>query len=149
MKALMILRKWNDDEGVGETVRKIKENLEKNGWKVDTLSRINDLHMDSLSSSMGTLKEAIRKKDQEENYDVIYTHDWSIAFPLLIPEKVFVEKHYCFFHDIQPGGKSKVFQRIVGNMLGKKLLVKTEALKKKFPKATLSPDGMIKFTGSE
>src|SRR3989338_6831968 len=146
MKILIVLRKWNDNEGVGNDVKKIKEKFELKGHKVDIISREDDLNITSLSGSMGSLKETIRRKDEVENYDIIYTQDWSIAFPLLIPIRIFKEKHYCLFHKIQGEGdngeNSGIFQRIVGNMLGEKLLVKTESLKKMFPKAIFSPDGI-------
>jgi len=65
--------------------------------------------------------------------------------PLLIPSKVLFEKHYCLFHDIEPSTQSKIFQRIVGNMLGNKLVVKTKELKEKFPKSHLSENGTLKL----
>ena len=141
-KILIVLRKWEDEEGVGKAVKNIKEGLEKKGWKVDAVSREDDLKINSMSASMGPLKEFIKVKDEAENYDVIYTQDWSLAFPLLFPKKVFKEKHFCFFHNIQPGENTKVFQKIVGNMLGEKLVVRTEELKEKFPKSTLASDGV-------
>jgi len=142
MKILIVLKNWENEEGVGESVRKIKQDLEKKGWTVDTISRENDLHINSLSGSMGSLKEIIREKDEKENYDLIYTQDWSIAFPILFPKRFFQEKHFCFFHGKQDGESSKIFQKIVGNMMGERLIVKNEELKKMFPKSTLVPSGI-------
>ncbi len=143
MKILLVYRTEKDK--TGKTVKEIKERLEKIGQKVELLSREDDLNMNSLSSSMGSLSAAIEKKNKENNYDIIYTHDWSIAMPLLIPSRVLSEKHYCLFHDIEPSGaKSRILQRIVGNMMGEKLLVKTKELSDKFPKAVFSSDGITK-----
>lgn len=142
MKILIVLRK--KDGGSWEVVENLRRKLEKLNHKVDIVSRHEDLGITSLSSSMGSLKEAIKRKEDKENYDVIYTQDWSIAFPLLIPNKVFENKHYCFFHNTEPKGQSKIFQRIVGNMMGDKLIVRTDQLKKIFPKSTLSTDGIKK-----
>ena len=80
MKILIVLRKWEDKEGVGKTVKKIKEKLQKQGHIVETLSREDDLGITSLSNSTGPLREFILIKNKKEDYDIIYTHDWSIAF---------------------------------------------------------------------
>lgn len=143
MKILVVLRKWEDDSG--KIVEDVKKNLERKGHQVETISREDDLKLFSLSGSMGSLKEFIIVKDKKENYDIIYTQDWSIAFPLLFPKKVLKNKHFCFFHEVQEGENSKVFQKIVGNMMGRKLIVKTEELKKRFPKAILASDGIVEF----
>jgi len=141
MKILIVLRKWKDDEGVGKTVRDIKENLEKQSHNVETLSREDDLKISSLSGSMNALREFIKVKDEKGNYDMIYTQDWSIAFPLLFPSRIFKKKHFCLFHDIQPGENSKIFQKIAGNILSRNLISKNEKLKDKFSKSILSRDG--------
>ena len=140
MKILIVFRKKKEESW--DIVMSVKQKLEEKGHNVDLLSREDDLGIDSLSGSMGTLKEAIKRRDKEKNYDVIYTQDWSMAFPLLIPERVFEKKHFCFFHNVQEEGNSRIFQRIVGNMLGGNLLVRKEELKKKFPKSILAFDGI-------
>lgn len=145
MKILIISRRKKDN--VGDFSKLLKNKLIERGNKVEIFSREEDLNLPDLSSSMGGLKEFVKKKDVEENYDIIYTFDWSIAFPLLFPLKVFKEKHFCFFYDIEPSdGKSKVLQKITANMLGDHLIVRTKELKKKFPKAKLSEDGLIDFS---
>jgi hypothetical protein len=139
MKILILDRKKEDV--IGEEVEKIKKRLEEKGHEVDTLSREEDLELPSLSSSMGSLGRIVLKK--EKDYDMIYTQDWSLAFPLLVPKKVLFEKHYCLFHNIEPSGaKSKILQKIAGNMLGDHLVVKTKELKDKFKKAFFSEDGI-------
>lgn len=141
MKILIIHRTENDS--VGEYVKKISQDLKKKGHEVLVVSRNEDLNLQTLSSSMDGLKGFIMKKDEKENYDIIYTHDWSVAFPLVFPTKILFKKHYCLFHDVEPSGaKSKILQKIVGNLMGNHLLVKTEELKKKFPTATFSKDGL-------
>ena len=140
MKILVVYR--TEKDFVGKSVKNIAESLKKQGHEVDLVSRNEDLNFETLSSSMEGLKGFILKINEKENYDIIYTQDWSIAMPLLIPSKVLFEKHYCLFHDIEPSSKSKIFQKIVGNMLGNKLLVKTKELKEKFPKAIPSKNGL-------
>ena len=109
---------------------------------MDLLSREEDLGLYSLSSSMDSLKESVKKMDDSKKYDLIYTQDWSIAFPLIIPLKCLFEKHFCFFHNIEKTGKSKIFQKIVGNIMGEKLVVRTKELKEKFPLSSLSENGL-------
>lgn len=142
MKILVIYR--TEKDATGASVKEIVDNLRKKGHNVKTVSRNEDLNFPTLSSSMDGLKEFVIKKGELENYDVIYTHDWSIAFPLLFPTKILFEKHYCLFHDTEENGgaQSKIMQKITGNLLGNHLFVKKEDLKKKFPKAILSKDGL-------
>jgi len=136
MKILMIYRRKGDS--VWDFAKSVKEELEKKGNQVDFFSRDGDLNMPDLSSSMGSLKEFVKKKDAEEDYGQIYTFDWSIAFPLLFPTKTLKEKHFCFFYDFEPNsGRSKVLQKITANMLGEHLIVRTPKLKEKFRKAVL------------
>lgn len=141
MKILIVFRKKEGE--AWEIIKNLAQNFEKLGHEVEMFSREEDLGINSLSDSMGPLKEAIRKKNAEKNYDMIYTQDWSIAMPLLIPERVFEDKHYSFFHNIQNGAKSKILQKIVGKMLGGKLVTRTEELKKQFPKSALVSDGIF------
>ena len=143
MKILIVFRR--KERIIWESIKQMEKKLVKLGHNVDLLSREEDLNMNSLSSSMGGLSVAIEKKDKENNYGIIYTQDWSIAMPLLLPTKTLFEKHYCLFHDVEPSGaKSRVLQRIVGNMMGTKLVVKTKELKEKFPGAIFSEDGISK-----
>lgn len=141
MKILIVYR--TEKDAVGKAVKEIAEKLKKKGYNVDLVSRNEDLSLQTLSSSMDGLKGFIIKMNEKENYDLIYTQDWSIAFPLVFPTKVLFEKHYCLFHDVEPSGAhSKVLQKITGNLLGDHLLVKTDELLGKFSKAKLSEDGL-------
>ena len=141
MKILLLARKMDGD--IGKFITSLKEKLIEKGNEVDLVSREEDLGIPSLSGSMGTLGRAVMKKDKENNYDIIYTHDWSLAFPLLVPKKILFEKHFCLFHDVEPSGaKSRILQKIAGNMLGDHLVVKTKELKDKFQKAFFSEKGI-------
>lgn len=60
MKVLIVSRRKNDESwGISEN---IKQALEDKGNTAHLISREDDLGLNSLSSSMGSLKEAIRKK---------------------------------------------------------------------------------------
>ena len=116
MKILIVYRRKEKDSW--ESIKGIWEKLKELGHEVEILSREEDLNMDSLSSSMNSLGKIVEKMDKERNYDVIYTQDWSIAFPLLIPSKILFGKHYCIFHNFEASGaQSKIMQKITGNML--------------------------------
>ena len=50
-----------------------------------SLSREGDLKIYSLWKSIFPIRKRIKKLMKKENYDIIYTQDWSFAFPLLFP----------------------------------------------------------------
>ena len=136
MKILILFTKYKG--GVGSVVKNIQKELEKKGHKVDAISRDDDLKM-SFWKSLPKLRKLVKKR--AEKYDIIYTQDWSIAFPLLYPFEIAREKHFCCFHGIQPG-KARILQRKVGEKLGNKLIVVGDGLKKMFPKARLNYNGV-------
>lgn len=141
MKILIIYR--TEKDSVGRSVKEMAEKLIKSGHEVDLVSRNDDLNLQTLSGSMDALKGFIIREDQKEKYDIVYTQDWSIAFPLVFPSKILFEKHYSLFHDVEPSGaQSKVMQKITGNLMGNHLFVKTEELKKKFSSSKISKDGL-------
>lgn len=141
MKILLIYR-TNEDE-TGKSMKVLKEALEKKGHSVRAVSRNEDLGLPSLTSSMDALKNFVINEDKKENYDIVYTQDWSIAFPLVFPSKVLFDKHYCLFHGTEEkGAQSRIMQKIAGNLMGEHLFVKTEELKKKFSKAIFSKEGL-------
>ncbi len=139
---ILILYRTNKDS-TGKFLKSLEKNLVKGRHKVKMVSRNENLHMPSLSSSIRGIKDFVSKEVDENKYDLIYTQDWSIAFPLLFPSKILFDKHYCLFHSVEETrAQSKIMQKITGNLLGNHLLVRTEELKKKFSKATRSEDGM-------
>lgn len=135
-KALMIIRRKGDE--VSKFAEEVTKRLSERGYKVDLFSREEDLGFLDLSSSMRGLRDFVKKKMNEENYEKIYTFDWSLAFPLLFPSGIFKDKHFCFFYDFEPrGGRSKILQKITAGMLGDHLVVKNNKLKEKFRKAKI------------
>ncbi len=151
MKILIVLRKLRG--GVGRANTEMAESLRKLGHKVDILSREDDLKIYSLFPSIFPLRKKIKQLMKKENYDIIYTQDYTIAFPLLFPNKIFWKKHFCCFCGIKTKknidffkGRYKLkffysfhilLQRITAKKMGKKLVVIGDKLKKTFPKATL------------
>ena len=123
--------------GHGTVVRGLKKELEKRGHKVDLLSR--EDHFKVYSFSPMVIREAVRRI--EDRYDIIYTHDWSLALSLLFPIPVCSKKHYSLFHGHQPN-KLRFIQTLVGKFMGKKLFVVGDTLKERFPKATLVYNGV-------
>ncbi|MEX0919949.1 MAG: glycosyltransferase [Candidatus Pacearchaeota archaeon] len=141
MKILIILRKLKG--GVGRANTEIANALRKKGHKVDILSREDDLKIYSLAKSIFPLRRKIRKLMKEKNYDIIYTQDYSMAIPLLFPRPIFWKKHFCCFCGtkkwIQPDaftGHHRIIQKIVGVMMGRKLVSIGDGIHKRFPKST-------------
>ena len=73
---------------------------------------------------------------KEKNYDIIYTQDWNMAFPLLFPYPIFKRNHFCFFHATQKG-KGFFIQFLVGSLIGKRLLTGDIRNNKRYKKSTL------------
>ena len=137
MKILILLKKWPG--GVGTVIRNVKKELEKRGYEVKTISREEDLGINSLVKSIFPLRKKVKQIMKKENYDILYTQDWSIAFPLLFPYTLFSKKHFCVFHGTQ-FGPLKILQKTVGNFMGKKLIVADSLNKKRFPRSYLIPN---------
>jgi glycosyltransferase involved in cell wall biosynthesis len=151
MKILIVLRKLKG--GVGRANTEMAESLRKLGHKVDILSREDDLKIYSLFPSIFPLRKKIKQLMKKKNYDIIYTQDYTIAIPLLFPNKIFWKKHFCCFCGIKTKenidffkGRYKLkffynfhilLQRLTAKKMGKKLVVIGDKLKKTFPKATL------------
>lgn len=138
MKILIFLKKWAG--GVGGGVKNIKKELEKLGHEVITISREEDLKIFSAKEFLKSRKEYI-KIIKRENPDIIYTQDWSIALPLLIPFPTYYNRHFCCFHGNQ-FGKIAIAQDFVGFVMGKHLICMAPSIKKRFPKANLNYCGV-------
>lgn len=134
MKILMIFIRWPG--GVGEVIRNISKEFRKLGHEVDVISREDDIGLYSLASSIFPLRKRIKKLMKEKRYDIIYAHDWSMAFPLLFPYRIFKKKFFCIFYGNQMG-LTRSFQKIVGKIMGNHLIVVGDLNKKKFLKAHL------------
>jgi len=139
MKILILLSRWAG--GVGTVVKGIKKELEKKGHQVDIISRKEDLGFDTLLPSLLPLRKFLVKKMKEEEYDIIYTQDWSLVLPFLIPYPIFGRKQYCCFHGNQPT-VTRAFQNLVGNYLGDHLIVVGDSLKERFPNSMLVHNGV-------
>ena len=132
MKILMLFLRWPG--GVGEVIRNISKEFKKIGHEIDVISREDDLKIKSLIPSIFPIRKKIRNLMKEKKYDIIYTNDWSMAFPLLFPKKMFQKKHLCIFYGNQMGF-TKIFQETIGKIMGDHLIVVGNLNKKKFPKS--------------
>ncbi|MEX0932609.1 MAG: glycosyltransferase [Candidatus Pacearchaeota archaeon] len=139
MKILIILKKWSG--GVGVVVKNIKKELEKRGHYVKVISREEDLKIYSLAKSIFPIRKKIVSLMKKENFDVIYTQDWSLAFSFIFPFRIFKKKHFTCFHGNQLG-KTKAMQKIIGKSMGKNLVVVGDSLKRRFPKSNLIYNGV-------
>lgn len=131
MKILILFKKW--EGGVGTVIKYFIKWMERRGHELKVISREDDLKIYSLAKSIFPIRKKVQQLMEEENFDVIFTNDWSSAFPLLFPFPLFKERHFCLFHGVQPFGVARLLQIMVGNLMGKRLLV--DLSKKYFPKA--------------
>jgi len=139
MRILILLKTWPG--GVGTVIKNISKELEKRGHKVKIISREEDLEIDSFVKSISPIRKKVKQLMKKENYDIIYTQDWSLAFPLIFPYPIFRKQHFCMFHGNQPGW-ARIFQNIIGSIMGRKLLVVGDGLKRRFPKSNLIYNGV-------
>jgi len=135
MKILILTIKLQG--GVGVVIYNIHKFLEKKGHEVEVISRNEDLG--KLNMPMSILK--IRKLVREKNFDIVYTHDWSMALPLLFPFPLYIKKHFCCFHGNQRS-IARIPQFFVGKLIGKRLLVVGDSLHKRFPRSKILYNGV-------
>ncbi len=139
MKTLILLKKW--EGGVGRVVVEVKEELERRGHYVKTISREEDMKIYSLKNSIFPLRKRVKQLMKKENYYIIYTQDWSMALPLIMPYKIHKKKHYCCFHGIEPK-KNRIFQKIVGKKMKQYLIAVSSKNHKTFKKSHYVPNGV-------
>ena len=137
MKILILLKKWSG--GVGGGIKNISKEFKTLGYEVKIISREEDLKCFSFIKSFKITRKVLDKVAKD--YDIIYTQDWSLAFPLIFPSVKYRSKHYCVFHGNQVGS-GRIFQNIVGMIMGKKLLVMAPSLKKRFKNSTINYCGV-------
>lgn len=129
MKILIFLLRWKG--GVGTVVNSVKKELEKRGHEVICISREDDLRFFSSKNVLRLRKKYIDVINKESP-DVIYTQDWSMALPLVFPFRLYKQKHFCCFHGNQLG-KTNLLQKVIGLILGQKLIVVGDSLRGRFP----------------
>ena len=139
MKILIILLKW--EGGVGTVIKNISNILKNKGHKVDIFSREDDLKSNSFINSIFKIRNFVKNKMKENNYDIIYTQDWSIGFPLIFPFPIFKNKHYCCFHG-NSVSKGKLFQNFVGNYMKEKIIVVGDSIKLRFKNSNIVYNGV-------
>ena len=137
MKILILLKKWPG--GVGGGVKNVIKELEKLGHQVNVIAREEDFKIYSFLKSIFIIRKII--KDKGESCEIIYTHDWSLAFPLFFPLPIYRKKHFSMFHGNQIG-IGGFLQYLVAKLLGGHLLVMAPSLKKRFPWANINYCGV-------
>jgi len=140
MKILIVLIRFAG--GLGRSNIEIKRRLTKRGHLVDILSREDDLKIYNFVPSIFPLRKKIKQLMKKNNYDIIYTQDYSTNLPLLLPFPLFWKKHFSCFCGTKTWGIHKLVQYIVGMIMNKKLVVVCNELKKRFPKSTLIHRGI-------
>lgn len=131
MKILIIIQRWYGGQGV--VGKNLKEEIEKIGHKVKIISREEDLKAFGFLKGIKQIRKAIKKED----YDILYTQDWSITLSSLG-----FKKHFACFHGQEYSKASKILQKITGKIMGKRLVVVGDKLKQLFPKSNLIYNGI-------
>ena len=129
-KILFVITKW--EGGVGRYVMETTKEIRKRGFDVKVISRDNDIGTGFLGSFL-KLRHAVK----HEKYDFLFTNDWSTALPLLG-----IKNHYCIFHGYSPNFPANVLQNLVYNVIGKRVIVVGDMLKRKYPKSKLIYEGV-------
>lgn len=119
--------------GVGRVISSLEPELNKLGHTLKIISREDDLKSFSLVGSIIKMNKDIKKRD----YDVLLTNDWSIALPFLLRRN-----HFSIFHGAEDKKSSIRFQKLVGNLMGRNLMVVSFNMLKKFKKASLTENGV-------
>lgn len=140
MKILIMVKKW--EGGVGVATKSIIKELKRKGHVIKTISREDDLKIYSFSSSIIKLRNAVKREMRENDYDIIYTRDWSMAFPLIFPYPIFKKKHYCGFGGLEKKLFSRLLWNITGIVLGKRLICYGDTVKSKMKKANKITNGI-------
>jgi len=91
MKILILLKK--EAGGVGSVIKYVAKEFRRREHIVDIISREDDMKIFSLIKSIFPIRKKIKNLMKKERYDIIYTQDWSLAFPLLFPTRLFKNKH--------------------------------------------------------
>jgi len=125
MRILMMIIRWQG--GHGTVARGLKKELEKRGHEVHVASK----------EHIHSIREWI--KINGSGFDIIYTFDWSMALRIY---PLFNKKHYCLFHGHNPTQPGRFLQTLIGKLMGKKLFVVGDTLKKRFPKSNLVYNGV-------
>ena len=119
--------------GVGRVISSLEPELNKLGHTLEVVSREDDLNCFSLVDSIKKMNKDIKKRD----YDILLTNDWSIALPFL-----FKRNHFSLFHGAEDRKLSNTFQKLVGNIIGRNLMVVGSKMSRTLPKATLTENGI-------
>jgi len=119
--------------GVGRVLETLEPELNKLGHQLEVVSREDDLKCFSLKSSIVKMNKDIKGRD----YDVLLTNDWSITLPFLHKKN-----HFALFHGIELVKTSVILQRIVGRIMGSRLMVVGPVIHNIFPKSNLTENGI-------
>ncbi|BBL45437.1 glycosyl transferase group 1 [Nanobdella aerobiophila] len=123
--------------GVNIHIEYVKKELEKRGTEVDVITRNEDLKLPSFISSYRKLKELYEKWSKE--YDIIHAHDWSIAYPAV---KANIKNLIVTLHGSPANPLAKYFEDHIVKKLGKRVVVISPKMLKKYPETTYIPNGV-------
>jgi glycosyltransferase involved in cell wall biosynthesis len=135
MKVLMVHK--TSKGGVAVHVKEVARELRKMGIEVKEISRNEDLGITSFVKSYFKMRELFKKWSRE--YDIIHTHDWSIAYPAI---KAKIKNLVATFHAFPTNFIANYFQTYVIRKLKSRAIVVSPRMKKYYVEATCIPNGV-------
>jgi len=123
--------------GVSIHVKEVSRELKKMGFRVDEITRNEDLRLTSFFTSYHRMKLLFKKLSRK--YDVIHCHDWSIAYPAL---KASIKNLVATFHAFPTNPVAKIFEDYCINQLSFRAIVISPRMKRIYNNATLIPNGV-------
>ena len=136
MKILIVILRHKG--GVGNANRELANSLQKLGHQVDILSREDDLGKYSLLGGLFPLRKKIKELEEKNNYDIIYTNDYSTSLSLLFPFEKYYDKHIVCFCGYKDWYKviHHLLQHFVGWFMEEQVVSIGDNVKERFPKST-------------
>lgn len=123
--------------GVSVHVREVKRQLARSGVRVNEVTRVEGLSAKSFLESYGKMKRFFSEHGPE--YDVVHAHDWSIAYPAL---RAGLKNLVATFHGFPTHPIARAFEDYCIKRLGKRAVVISPTMKRRYPDATYIPNGV-------
>jgi glycosyltransferase involved in cell wall biosynthesis len=117
--------------GVARYVYEVKKKLERKGHSVNEVTRLEDLKRKRFWQAVVPLRKTAGE------YDVVHSHDWSIAIGLLG-----LENHVATFHGFPTNPFAFVMQNRCIKVMGKRAIVVSPRMKRRYKNATMIVEGV-------
>ena len=130
---ILLIHKTNVG-GVARYVSEVKKVLINLGYDVDEITRNEDFKINSFLKSITLIKKF---RNLSKKYDLIISNDWSIAFLFLG-----VKNNISVFHGFPTNIFAKIIQNLIIKILGKKSIVVSKYMGKKYKNSKVIEEGV-------